>query len=80
MHIYSKFYLKMSVLLTLGGDVMEWWYEGDGYGIVGWSFECKHCKRINRFAFSPDTEMNCRYCGKENKFTVEEVERIDRTL
>jgi len=59
---------------------MYWWYENDGYGIVGWSFECKHCKKTNRFAQFPDTEIDCKHCGKENNFTVEEVETIERDL
>jgi methionyl-tRNA synthetase len=42
--------------------------ENDGYGIVGYSFECLYCEKENRFVNEDKEEHTCEHCGKVNYF------------
>ena len=59
----------------------NWWFEDDGWGIVGWSFKCSKCNRDNRFVSSPDEDgMTCEHCRSDNYFIKEDIESIENTL
>lgn len=57
----------------------KWYYLNDGYGIVGWGFECVNCGTENTFC-SIDDEIICEQCGYLNEFSEEEQEEIDKSL
>jgi len=61
-------------------NLNKWWFEDDGYGIVGWSFKCRNCGKDNRFASSSDSSMACEYCREETIFTKEDIEAIENSL
>jgi hypothetical protein len=44
----------------------EWYYEDDGWGIVGVSFGCPHCDHNNRFASGEHEPQECEKCHKES--------------
>lgn len=58
----------------------KFWFENDGYGIVGWSFKCDHCNKINSFAGCPDSVKECEKCGSLVLFTDEETQSIENGL
>lgn len=49
--------------------------EDDGYGIVGYSYECPYCEKFNRFVDEDDYEQTCGECGQTSKhISLEEGE------
>lgn len=46
---------------------VEWIAENDGWGIVGWSFECPECGALNRFADHWEEILECTDCDKKLK-------------
>jgi hypothetical protein len=46
---------------------IEFYAENDGYGIVGWSFDCPYCNYANRFVDESDSDHECGKCHKPLK-------------
>lgn len=58
----------------------KWWFENDGYGIVGWGFWCDNCKKQNNFVSSPEKEMTCEHCHSDVIFSQEEIDIIEKEI
>lgn len=43
--------------------------ENDGYGIVGYSYECPYCGHFNRFVNEDEYEQTCESCDEVSKHT-----------
>lgn len=39
----------------------------DGYGVVGYGFDCQHCEAWNMFVDEEESEQVCEDCGEKTK-------------
>ncbi len=47
-------------------EKFEWETEDDGYGVVGVSFVCPYCNKLNRFVCDDYDVHVCEHCSEES--------------